>query len=83
MSPEEVSDDVRSNRLAAWAVGTGIGLMALMVTWLIANRVLQMAIGSPEGPTIAFATAVCVGLVAVAVAAPRLAGVASAEGRSH
>jgi hypothetical protein len=33
----------RADRVAAWATGSGIGLMALMVTWLIGNRLAALA----------------------------------------
>lgn len=59
--------------MSAWAIGIGVGLIALQVTWLIANRVTAVFWDPPQGPTIAFTTAVVVGIVVSIVAGRRLA----------
>ena len=51
----------RSDIVSAWAVGAGAGLIVLMVTWLIGNRILSLALGSPRGPVAAILTAVAAG----------------------
>ncbi|VAW08440.1 hypothetical protein MNBD_ACTINO02-2331 [hydrothermal vent metagenome] len=63
----------RADLVAAWAVGIGIGLIALQVTWLAANRLSALVWDAPRGPTIAFTTAVVVGVVTSIVAGHRLA----------
>ena len=59
--------------VAAQATGIGIGLLALMLTWLIANRVASLAWRAPAGPTVAFLGAIAVGIVTALVAGRRLA----------
>jgi len=63
----------RADLVAAWAVGIGVGLIALQITWLIANRVASIFWGPPQGPTIAFATAMIFGIVVSVIAGKRLA----------
>jgi hypothetical protein len=63
----------RADRVAAWATGSGIGLMALMVTWLIGNRLAALAWDPPVGPTVAFVGAILVGAVTAVVSGRRLA----------
>jgi hypothetical protein len=63
----------RADRVAAWATGAGIGLLALMLTWLVGNRLTALAWEPPVGPSVAFAGAIVVGLVATLTFARRLA----------
>jgi hypothetical protein len=63
----------RADRVAAWATGSGIGLMALMLTWLIGNRLTALVWDPPVGPVVAFVGAVVVGAVTAAVSGWRLA----------
>jgi hypothetical protein len=56
--------------MAAWATGAGIGLIVLMLTWLIGNRLTGLIWDPPVGPVVAFAGAIGVG-TAVAVFAGR------------
>lgn len=63
----------RADLVAAWAIGIGVGLIALQLTWLTANRVASVFWDAPAGPTIAFTTAVVVGIAVSVVAGRRLA----------
>lgn len=67
----------RADLVAAWAIGIGIGLIILQLTWLIAYRVAGVFWEAPTGPTIAFGTALAVGAVTAAIAGRRLARRAS------
>ena len=59
--------------VAAWAVGIGVGLMALMLTWIVGNRVATVVWDAPVGPTVAFVGAILTGIVVTVVAGSRLA----------
>lgn len=72
MSDTRAVRDVRSDLLAARATGVGIGLIVLMVSWLVANRVFTIAWGVPVGPMVAFGLAIVVGLVTSVIAARAL-----------
>jgi hypothetical protein len=63
----------RADRVAAWATGAGVGFAALMVTWLIANRLTGLVWGPPLGPIVAFAVAIVVGIVSAVIFGRRLA----------
>jgi hypothetical protein len=63
----------RSDRVAAWATGWGIGLVALMVTWLVGNRLAALVWEPPVGPTVAFVGAILVGAVTAVVSGRSLA----------
>lgn len=62
----------RANGVAAWAVGMGVGLIALMLTWIVGNRIAMAVWDAPIGPTVAFVGAILVGIVATMVAGIRL-----------
>ena len=62
----------RADGVAAWAVGIGVGLIALMVTWIIGNRIAMVVWDTPVGPTVAFVSAILVGIVVAVVAGVRL-----------
>jgi hypothetical protein len=66
------SSRIRADRVAAWAVGVGVGLIATMLTWLIGNRVAALAWESPVGPTIALMTAIATGMLATWIVGLRL-----------
>jgi hypothetical protein len=53
-------------RVSAWAVGIGIGFAALILTWIILNRLTSLWLSAPEGPVVSVIAAVLVG-VAVAL----------------
>lgn len=57
----------RADRVAAWATGSGMGFLALMVTWLIGNRLAGLVWDAPVGPTLAFVGAIVVGIVTTVV----------------
>ena len=62
----------RADSVAAIAIGIGVGLIALQLTWLIANRLTSLVWEAPLGPTIAFALAVFTGIVVSIIAGRRL-----------
>ena len=61
-----------ADEVAAWAVGMGVGLIALMLTWIVGNRIATVVWDAPLGPTVAFIGAILVGIVATVVAGIRL-----------
>lgn len=63
----------RADRVAAWATGAGVGFMALMLTWLVGNRLAALVWAPPVGPTVALLGAIATGLAATLVAGARLA----------
>lgn len=65
-------DRGRADGVAAWAVGIGVGLIALMVTWIVGDRIAMVVWDAPLGPTVAFVGAILVGIVATVVAGIRL-----------
>ncbi len=58
----------RADGVAAWAVGIGIGLIALMLTWIVGNRIATAVWDAPVGPTVAFIGAMLVAIVVTMVA---------------
>jgi hypothetical protein len=62
----------RSEVVAAWATGIGIGLIVLMLTWLVGNRIAGLFWDPPVGPTVAFLGAIAGGVVTGFVAGWRL-----------
>ena len=62
----------RADGVAAWAVGIGVGLIALMLTWIVGNRIAMALWDTPVGPTVAFVGAILVGIVVAVVARVRL-----------
>lgn len=63
----------RSEVVAAQVVGVGIGLIALMLTWIVGSRLAELAWDGPVGPVVALSAAVVVGVVTSIVFARRLA----------
>ena len=63
----------RADLVAAWAIGVGIGLIVLQLTWLVAARIAGLFWSPPQGLTIAFLTAIVAGTVVAIVAGRRLA----------
>jgi hypothetical protein len=72
--------EVEADRLAAWATGLGVGLIGLMLTWLIGDRIAEMLWGSPTGPIVAFTAAIVVGTISTVVAGRRLSRSSEQEG---
>ena len=64
----------RSEVVAALATGAGIGLIALMLVWLVGNRLAGLVWDAPVGPTVAFVTALAVGVGVGVASGRRLAG---------
>lgn len=62
----------RADRVAARAVGAGVGFLVLMVAWLVGNRLAGLVWSAPLGPIVAFAAAIVAGAVAGVVAGRRL-----------
>jgi hypothetical protein len=67
-----MSED-RGEIVAARTIGVGVGLIALMLAWLVGNRLTALAWDPPVGPTIAFVASIAVGVVTAIVAGNRLA----------
>lgn len=67
----------RADSVAAIAIGIGVGLIALQLTWLIANRLTSLVWEAPLGPTIAFASAILTGIVVSIVVGRRLVKIAA------
>jgi hypothetical protein len=63
----------RADSLSAYAIGVGAGLVALQLTWLVLNRLTSLVWGPPLGPTVAFASAIIVGIAVSIIAGRRLA----------
>jgi hypothetical protein len=59
-------------RIAAWAVGAGIGLITMMLTWLVGDRLAALVWETPTGPTVAFVTAILAGIATGAFTGRRL-----------
>ncbi|HEX6221624.1 MAG TPA: hypothetical protein VF115_11065 [Acidimicrobiia bacterium] len=49
-------------RVAGWAVGTGIGSAVSIVTWVVASRLADLWLSVPLGPIIAFGSALIAGV---------------------
>ena len=63
---------IRADRVSAWAVGVGVGLIAMMVSWLLGNRIASFVWDPPVGPTIALSAAIGVGVLATTIIGRRL-----------
>lgn len=68
-----VESTARADAVSAWAVGVGVGLMTLMITWLLGNRVLGLVLDAPLGPSIAFIAAIVSGVTATVITGQRCA----------
>jgi hypothetical protein len=64
---------------AARTVGVGVGLIALMLMWLVGNRLFGAFLDPPAGPVAAFVTAGAAGLVTAVVAGRRLTAAAARD----
>jgi len=64
--------DARADRVAARAVGVGVGLLAFMVTWLVGARVTGQIWGPPSSAVVALGASVVVGILVAAVTGHRL-----------
>jgi|GEM_PF-1643588 hypothetical protein len=63
----------RADLVSAWAIGVGIGLVALQLTWLVTARLADLVWAPPVGPTVAFATAGITCVIVTIIAGRRLA----------
>lgn len=61
-----------AERVAAWATGIGVGLLAFMVTWLAGARITTGIWAQPRAAVIAMSIAVLVGIVCAVVIGRRL-----------
>lgn len=61
-----------ADSVAAWAAGIGVGLIALMLTWIVGNRIAMVVWDGPVGPTVAFVGAIVAGIAVAVVAGVRL-----------
>lgn len=64
--------DARADRVAARAIGVGIGLLAFVIAWLVGARVTEQLWGPPSSAVVAMAIAVATGIVVSVVAGHRL-----------
>lgn len=64
---------MKADLVSAWMTGTGIGFLALMVSWLLGNRLTALVWGPPTGPVVALLGAIAIGIVTALVAGRRLA----------
>jgi hypothetical protein len=64
----------RAEVVAARATGVGMGLVALMLVWLIGNRLAGLLWEPPVGPTVAFAGSIAAGTATAIASGRRLAG---------
>jgi len=62
----------RADDVAAWAVGIGVGMIALMLTWIVGNRIAMVVWDAPVGPTVALIGAILVAIVVTVVAVIQL-----------
>jgi hypothetical protein len=60
------------DRVAAWAIGAGIGLIAFVVAWLGGNRLTALVWEPPAGPIVAILAAVVAGVMTTVVFGVRL-----------
>jgi hypothetical protein len=82
VSPTNAQRRSRAELTAAWTTGFGVGLIGLMVTWLVMNRVTSLFMDAPEGPVLAFGTAVGVGFFVTAIVGKHLTNTVKAEAAS-
>ncbi len=71
--PGQAAAAARAHRLAARATGAGVGLVALMLTWLVGSRLVALVWPPPLGPTAALVAAQVVGLGTGVAVGARLA----------
>lgn len=71
--------ELRADLISAWAVACGVGLIVLMVAWLVGNRLFGLLLEPPQGPAVAFGTAVALGIVTTTVIGKRLAATIALE----
>jgi hypothetical protein len=62
----------RADRVAAWATGAGVGLLTLMVTGLVGNRLAELIWDAPVAPVVALVTAVLAGVLTAVIVGTRL-----------
>ena len=74
MSAEDEARDQRqrADAVAAWATAAGIGMVALMLVWLVGQRVSALLWTPPVGPTVAFLGALVAAAVTAVAAGGRL-----------
>jgi hypothetical protein len=68
-----------ADHLAAWMTGLGVGLVALMLTWLVGHRLAGLIWDPPTGPIVGLGTAMFVGAVTTLVAGRRLSRTVAEE----
>ncbi|MBN9103720.1 MAG: hypothetical protein J0I14_01835 [Propionibacteriaceae bacterium] len=56
-----------ADRVYAWATATGEGLVAFMITWLVAARLMEMVLPEPLAANTAMAVAGAIGALTLAV----------------
>lgn len=67
-----MSASTRADSVAAWAVGIGVGLIVLQLSWLLLQRITSYIWQPPVGPVLSISLAVVFGLSASIFAIRRL-----------
>jgi len=68
-----------ADQLAAWTTGLGVGLVALMLTWLVGHRLAGLIWDPPTGPIVGLGTAMLVGVTTTLIAGRRLSQTVAEE----
>lgn len=69
-----------ADRVAAWATGAGVGLIAFMLVWLVGNRLAGLLWGAAAGAIAALGGAVVIGVTTALLFGLRLARRSSPPG---
>ncbi len=72
---------IRSQAVEVWAAATGVGLVALMIAWIVGQRLAAIIWEPPVGPAAALGAALVAGVVFTGLARRRLGGAQDADGR--
>lgn len=59
--------------VAAWATATGVGLVALMICWLVGQRLVAVLWRPPTGPIVALTAATVTAVIVTVLVGRRLA----------
>ena len=62
----------RADHVSAWAVGIGVGLISTMLAWIVGVRIAEALWQPPQGPRVALASALVIGIVVTMVTGIRL-----------
>lgn len=65
---------IRSQAVEVWAAAAGVGLVALMIAWIVGQRLAAIIWEPPVGPAAALGAALVAGAVFTGLAGRRLGG---------